>query len=46
LENSSTKTQFFEKFSNLKRIQVNEHTIMVLLAVTVGVAAGFVVFGI
>jgi CIC family chloride channel protein len=41
LENSSTKTQFFEKFSNLKRIQVNEHTIMVLLAVTVGVAAGF-----
>jgi CIC family chloride channel protein len=41
LENPSTKTQFFEKFSNLKRIQVNEHTIMVLLAVNVGVAAGF-----
>jgi CIC family chloride channel protein len=41
LENPSTKTQFFEKFLNLKRIQVNEHTIMVLLAVVVGVAAGF-----
>jgi CIC family chloride channel protein len=41
LENQSTKTPFFEKFSNLKLIQVNEHTIMVVLAVVVGVAAGF-----
>jgi len=35
------KTQLFGKFSNLKLIQINEHTIMVLLAVIVGVAAGF-----
>jgi CIC family chloride channel protein len=41
LETQSTKTQFFEKFSNLKQIQINEHTIMVVLAVVVGVAAGF-----
>jgi CIC family chloride channel protein len=41
LENPSTKTHFFEKFSNLKLIQLNEHTIMVVLAVVVGVAAGF-----
>ena len=37
----SMKTQFFEKFSNLKQIQVNEHTIMVILAVIVGLAGGF-----
>ena len=35
------KTQFFKKFSNLKQIQVNEHTIMVILAVIVGLAGGF-----
>jgi CIC family chloride channel protein len=37
----STQTPLYEKISSLKRIQVNEHTIMVLLAVLVGVAAGF-----
>ncbi|MDX1709155.1 MAG: chloride channel protein, partial [Desulfobacterales bacterium] len=41
MENPSTKTHFFERFSNLKLIQLNEHTIMVVLAVFVGVAAGF-----
>ncbi len=35
------KTQFFEKFSNLKQIRANEHTIMVILAVIVGAAGGF-----
>ncbi|MDH3826716.1 MAG: chloride channel protein [Desulfobacterales bacterium] len=34
------KTQFFEKFSNLKQIPANEHTIMVILAVIVGAAGG------
>jgi CIC family chloride channel protein len=34
------KTQFFEKFSNLKQIRANEHTIMALLAVIVGLAGG------
>lgn len=34
------KTQFFEKFSNLKQIRANEHTIMVILAVIVGAAGG------
>jgi CIC family chloride channel protein len=34
------KSQFFEKFSNLKQIRANEHTIMVLLAVIVGAAGG------
>jgi CIC family chloride channel protein len=37
----STQTPLYEKISSLKRIQVNEHTMMVLLAVLVGVAAGF-----
>ena len=41
METQSTKPQFFEKFSKLKQIQINEHTIMVVLAVVVGVAAGF-----
>ena len=41
MEKQATKTRFFEKLANLKRIQVNEHTIMVVLAVIVGVAAGF-----
>jgi len=35
------KTQFFKKFSNLKQIPANEHTIMVILAVIVGAAGGF-----
>jgi CIC family chloride channel protein len=34
------KTQFFEKFSILKQIRTNEHTIMALLAVIVGIAGG------
>ena len=34
------KTQFFERFSNLKQIQANEHTIMAVLAVIVGIAGG------
>jgi CIC family chloride channel protein len=34
------KTQFFEKFSNLKQIRTNEHTIMAVLAVLVGTAGG------
>jgi CIC family chloride channel protein len=37
----SIKTQFFERFSNLKRIRSNEHTIMAVLAVIVGIAGGF-----
>jgi CIC family chloride channel protein len=41
LEKQATKAQFLGKFSNIKQIQVNEHTIMVVLAVLVGVAAGF-----
>ena len=39
MENPSTKPHFFEKISNLKHIQINEHTIMVVLAVIVGLAA-------
>jgi len=34
------KTQFFEKFLNLKQIRTNEHTIMAVLAVLVGLAGG------
>ena len=34
------KTQFFEKFLYLKRIRTNEHTIMAVLAVLVGLAGG------
>ena len=34
------KTQFFERFSNLKQIRANEHTIMAVLAVIVGIAGG------
>jgi CIC family chloride channel protein len=34
------KTQFFEKFSTLKQIRTNEHTIMAVLAVLVGTAGG------
>jgi CIC family chloride channel protein len=41
LEKQATKTRFFEKLANLKRIQINEHTIMVVMAVVVGVAGGF-----
>ena len=37
----SMKTQFFERFSNLKQIRANEHTIMAVLAVIVGIAGGF-----
>ncbi|MEJ2221078.1 MAG: chloride channel protein [Desulfobacterales bacterium] len=41
MEKQATKTRFFEKLANLKRIQINEHTIMVVMAVVVGVAGGF-----
>jgi CIC family chloride channel protein len=34
------KTQFFEKFSTLKQLRTNEHTIMAVLAVLVGTAGG------
>jgi CIC family chloride channel protein len=34
------KTQFFKKFLNLKQIRTNEHTIMAVLAVLVGLAGG------
>jgi CIC family chloride channel protein len=34
------KTQFFERFSILKQIQTNEHTVMAVLAVIVGLAGG------
>ena len=34
------KTHFFEKLSNLKKIRANEHTIMAVLAVLVGLAGG------
>ena len=43
MEKQATKTRFFEKLANLKRIQVNEHTIMVVLAVIVGVGVLLVV---
>jgi CIC family chloride channel protein len=35
------KTPFFERFSNLKQLRANEHTIMAVLAVIVGIAGGF-----
>ena len=35
------KTQFLEKISNLKQIKLNEHTIMAVLAVIVGMAGGY-----
>ncbi|MGD9413122.1 MAG: chloride channel protein [Desulfobacterales bacterium] len=37
----SMKTPFFERFSNLKQLRANEHTIMAVLAVIVGIAGGF-----
>jgi CIC family chloride channel protein len=37
----SLKTQFYARFSNLKQIRANEHTIMAALAVIVGIAGGF-----
>jgi len=39
------KSLFFNKFTKLKQIQLNEHTIMAVLAMIVGLAGGFGAIG-